>query len=102
MSELIVYVGRTMIVPVKLGIDVSGNTITSDIRTEDGTLIASWNVAFVTDGVNGELLFTMDNSVTSGITHLRGLMDIKRVVGGEPLQVFKQPLEVKFQKVVTP
>lgn len=100
MSELIVYVGRTMIIPVKLGMDVSNNVITSDIRTEDGTLIASWNVAFVNE-ISGELLFTMDNSVTSAITRIKGLMDIKRVVGGEPLPVFKQPLEVKFEKVVT-
>lgn len=104
MSQLTVYKGRRNIVPVSLGMDVSGDTITSQIRVDqnpDSDLIATWDVSFAGDGTDGELLLVMDDSVSSVIEKPKGYMDIKRVSGGEPFQVFDKPLEVLFQNVVT-
>ena len=100
-NTLVVYKGRTNVITVSLGYDVSADTITSEIRTAGGTLIVAWTVAFVSDGVDGELKLTLDNSVVSTVEHTTGLMDLKRVSGGEPLPVFEQPLEVEFRETVT-
>lgn len=100
-TKVVVYKNRTNIIPVSLGIDVSDDTITSEIRTTSGTLIATWAVTFAGDGTDGELIFTLDNSAVSSITYPTGLMDIKRVSGGEPLPVFDRPLEVEFRDAVT-
>lgn len=48
-NQVVVHKGRTNVVRVDLGIDVSADTITSEIRSEpdvEGTLIATWTVAF--------------------------------------------------------
>ena len=100
-DTLVVYKGRTNIITVSLGIDVSGDVITSEIRTASGTLIATWTVVFDSDGTNGELILTLDNSVTTSITYPSGLMDLKRLTGGEPIAVFDNPLEVEFRETVT-
>jgi hypothetical protein len=100
-DKVVVFVGRTNVIPVSLGFDVSNDDITSEIRTEAGVLIATWNVEFDGDGTDGELVFRLDDSVTSTITQAVGLMDIKRVSDGEPYAVFDKPLEVEFRKVVT-
>ena len=98
---LVVYKDRTNIVPVSLGFDVSGDTLTSEIRTLSGTLIATWDVAFDGDGSDGQVILTMDNSVTAAIDYPNGLMDIKRVSGGEPLAIFEKPIEVEFRETIT-
>lgn len=100
-DAIIVYKGRTNVVPVSLGIDVSASTITSEIRTASGTLIATWTVTYDDDGTDGEIILTLDNSVTAAITHQSGLMDIKRVTGGEPYPIFNAPLEVEFRETIT-
>lgn len=103
-QQVIVHKGRTVILPVSLGYDISGDTFTSEIRVDQdpaSALIATWTTSFATDGIDGELVLTLDNSVTSTITRTRGYMDIKRVSGGEPLPVFDEPLEVLFKEVVT-
>lgn len=104
MKQIIVYKGRTNILPVSLGYDVSGDVITSEIRVDkdpESTLIATWEVSFESDGVDGELILTLDDSVTSEIEKSTGYMDLKRVTGGEPINVFDDPLEVLFKKTVT-
>lgn len=104
MNKLVVHKGRTNVVPVSLGYDVSSDTITSEIRTHkapDADLIATWSVTFLTDGTDGELLLTLDDSVTEDIDETNGYMDIKRVTSGEPLPVFDSPIEVVFETVVT-
>lgn len=104
MEHITVDRGRTKKLLVGLGYDVSDDVITSEIRLDiDPTseLIATWNVAFVTDGVDGELVLTLDDSVTSGITKTTGYMDLKRVTNGEPLSAFDEPVQVVFQDVVT-
>jgi hypothetical protein len=100
-DTVVVYKGRTNIVTVSLGIDVLRDVITSEIRTESGTLITTWNVVFDSDGTDGELILTLDNSVTGNIQYTSGLMDLKRVIGAEPVSVFIDALEVEFRNVVT-
>lgn len=100
-DKIIVYKDRTNIITVSLGIDVSGDTITSEIRTASGELIATWTVVFDGDGTDGELVLTIDNTLAATIEYATGLMDIKRVSGGEPLPVFEKALEVEFRESVT-
>lgn len=104
MAQITVFLGRTNKVPVSLPWDVSADQITSEIRVDKDSgseLIATWDVGFVTNGADGELELTLDDSVTSAITHFKGYMDLKRVSNGEPLSVWDDPVEVLFRKTVT-
>lgn len=99
-----VYLDRTNVITLELGEDVSADIFTSEIREEPNsisTLIATWDVTFTTDGTDGSLTLTLDNSVTSAITATGGYMDVKRVTGGEPVTVLSEPLEVVFEETVT-
>jgi hypothetical protein len=103
-NKVIVHKGRTNTLLVNLGIDVSGNTFTSEIRsepTQESPLIATWTVTFITNGIDGKLKLMLDNLVTSQIAANSGYMDLKRVMGGEPIPVFDRPLEVSFRGTVT-
>lgn len=103
-SAVIVHKGRSNTLPVALGIDVSADTITSQIRSEpdqSAPLLATWLVSFVTDGTDGELLLYLDDTFSAQVAVSRGYMDIKRVTGGEPVPVFEEPLEVIFKGSVT-
>jgi hypothetical protein len=103
-SEIIVHKGRTNVVTVSLGIDVSADTITSEIRSEpdqSAPLLMTWTVDFLTDGEDGELVLSVDNVITAGIQANSGFMDLKRVIGGEPFAVFDRPIEVTFRGTVT-
>lgn len=103
-SKVIVHKNRTNVLTVSMGMDVSSDTITSEIRSEpdvDSPLIATWEVAYKTDGSDGELILTLDDLETSQIKANSGYMDLKRIIGGEPYAVFDQPLEVSFRGVVT-
>lgn len=103
-NKIIVHKGRTNVVKVSLGIDVSVDTITSEIRSEphqDGSLIATWDVSFDTDGTDGELILTLDDLITTSITATNGYMDLKRITGSEPVPVFDKPIEVEFRGTVT-
>ncbi len=104
MKQVEVQKGRTVILPVSLGFDVSQDAITSQIRvtkSSTSTLIATWVVTFATDGTDGELILTLDDSVTTVITQSVGYMDLKRVSGGEPLSILNEPLEVIFKNSIT-
>lgn len=100
-DAIVVYKNRTNKVTVSLGIDVSDDTITSEIRTQSGVLIATWDVAFDSDGTDGQLVLTLDNADAADIDYTTGLMDLKRVSGGEPYSVFDKPVEVEFRDTVT-
>ena len=103
-NKVIVHKGRTNIVRIDLGIDVSADIITSEIRSEpnvESPLLATWDVDFDTDGVDGKLVLTLDDLITSQIKANSGYMDLKRITGGEPVPVFDQPLEVTFRGTVT-
>lgn len=101
---IIIHRGRTVIVSVDVGMDVSSDVMTSEIRTEEDAeseLIASWVVTFLTDGTDGELILTLDNSITQSIEYSNGFMDIKRTSSGEPLSVHEKAIPVSFKGVVT-
>lgn len=102
--ELVIQKNRTNVVGVSIGVDVSQDTFVSEIRTSDTSaspLIASWTVSFLTNGVDGELVLTLDNSLLDEINYKSGYMDIKRVTAGEPVSVFDAPLLVLFRETVT-
>lgn len=103
-NSLIVHKGRTNVIPVSLNMDVAGDTISSEIRAKPSAgseLIATWDVSFETDGSDGEIILTLDDSDTVDIAYTRGYMDLKRVTAGEPVPVFDKPLHVEFKDVVT-
>lgn len=104
MEQVEIQKGRTVILPISLGFDVSQDTFSSEIRvgkTSTSDLIAQWGIVFLTDGTDGELVAILDDAITSEITHSVGYMDLKRVSGGEPLGVFDEPLEVIIKDTVT-
>lgn len=103
-NQVVVHKGRTNVLTVSMGIDVSADTITSEIRADasrTSPLLATWVVTNATDGTDGNLILTLDDSATSSIDSDRGYMDLKRVSNGEPLPVFDKPLEVIFRGTVT-
>jgi hypothetical protein len=103
-NKVIVHKGRTNTIAVKLGMNVSADTFTSEIRSEptvDSPLIATWEVSFLTNGSDGELVLRLDNTITEQIQADGGYMDLKRVTAGEPVPVFDRPLEVSFRGTVT-
>lgn len=103
-SKIIVHKGRTNVLAVSLGINVAADTITSQIRSEpdqDSDLIATWVVTKKTDGSDGELIFTLDDSTTINITANSGYMDLKRIHSGQPIPVFDKPIEIIFRGTVT-
>jgi hypothetical protein len=106
MQQILVQKGRTNVISISVGFDVSDDIITSEIRVSprfESELIAVWDVTFGTDGTDGELVLTLDNSITSNITQRVGYMDLKRISEGEPLPIFTDPpaLEVSFVDSVT-
>lgn len=100
-EKIVVQKGRVNVLTLSLGRDVSLDTITSEIRTLSDVLIVEWNVAFDSDGTDGELVLTLDDSDTASIPYTTGIMDVKRVSSGEPFAVFDAPLEVEFRETVT-
>lgn len=103
-NEVIVYKGRDNTVRVHLGMDVSADTFTSEIRsepTQEAPLLATWDVDFETDGTDGKLLLTIDATASGQIQANVGYMDLKRVSGGLELAVFEKALEVAFRGTVT-
>jgi hypothetical protein len=87
-----------------MGFDVSSDVMTSQIRLEpdkNSLVLATWDVAFDSDGTDGELILTLEYTDLDDIAALRGWMDIKRDSGGSPLPVFARPLEVEFIRAVT-
>ena len=102
-NKIIVHKNRTNVILVDLGIDITGDTITSQVRAEQdhtSELITSFTVA-VTDAATGMLTLTIDDTLSGAITVDSGYMDIRRVSGGEPVVVLDRPLEVEFRGTVT-
>lgn len=103
-GKLPVYKGRTNRYQVNLGMDVSSDIITSEIRTEpdqSAPLIATWIVSKPNGGADGLIEILLDDSITDAIEDRIGYMDFKRSSGGEPFAVFSEPLEVDFLGTVT-
>jgi hypothetical protein len=102
-SKVIVHKSRTNILRVNLGMNITGDTFTSEIRAEpdvESALLATWIVT-VSDAIKGELVLTLDDVTTAQIKATSGFMDLKRVTGSEPVAVFDRPLEVTFRGTVT-
>jgi hypothetical protein len=103
-NPVAIYKNRTNILSVNLGVDVSNDTLVSQIReaaNSTSPLIATWTITFLTNGVDGKLVFRLDDSVLTSITQKKGYMDIKRITGGEPIAVFSDPIQVVFKDTVT-
>lgn len=103
-NKVIVHKGRRNVIQVYCGFSVAGDTITSQIRSEpsvDAPLIATWTVTYLTDGLDGKLVLTLDDSAVASVVVNSGYMDLKRVSGGEPYAIFDEPIEVSFRGVVT-
>ena len=97
MSAIKVYRGRDAVLPIDTGIDLSGDAVTSQIRTkpnQEGALLATWTVNFETDGSDGKLILSMSDTVTAQISADGGWMDLKRVGGGSTLPIFDEPVPV--------
>lgn len=104
MNEIIIERGRTKVVTVSIGEDVSEETITSQIRvgkSKDSDLIAEWVVTLDTDGTDGEVILTLDNTITAAIEEKKGYMDIKRIVDGEPVSAFDGFIITKITDPIT-
>lgn len=101
-KQLVVHKGRVNVVAANLQMDISGATITSQIRErpeQDSPLIATWTVT-VTDATTGKLSLFLDDA-PNVIVQAKGFMDILRVTGGQPVSVFDEPLAVEFRGTVT-
>lgn len=99
-----IYVGRTNVIAVKFDGDISGETMVSEIRkgrSINSELIATFVPSLQTDGTDGILLLTLDDSVTATIEHTSGWMDVKKILGGEPRNAFDGSIPVVFEGVVT-
>lgn len=104
LKPITVFKGRTNVVTVDLGFDVSSDTLTSQIRSEPSrasSLLATWAITFLTDGTDGKLILTLDDSELTNVEVSKGYMDIKRLSGGEPLPLFDEIIEVVFKDAVT-
>ena len=103
-KAVVIHKGGTNVITVGLGFNVSSDAITSQVRkqpSQGSELLATWDVTFATDGTDGELILTMDDSVTRDILHTNGFMDLKRLSNGEPISVFRSPIPVIFEGTVT-
>lgn len=101
---VVIHRDRKNYLTVDLGMDVSLDVLTSEIRVEEDVnsdLLATWDVAFATDGTDGQLVLTLEASAIANVTHTNAWMDIKRTTGGEPLSAFLQAVPVVFKGVVT-
>lgn len=103
MNKLVVYKNRTNIITVRLGYDITGDTLTSQIREQpdqDAAFIAEWDVDVV-DAALGEITMTLTPTDLVGVTQVRGFTDIKRVSSGQSLPVFTDAIQVEFRGTVT-
>jgi hypothetical protein len=103
-EPIIVHKGRTITVQLSLGVNVSSDTFVSQIRAKKdrtSTLLATWAIQFLTDGTDGELLLTLDDSDTVNIEQSKGYMDVVRMTGGQPVPAFNDILEVIFRDTVS-
>lgn len=104
-GKLIVYKNRDNVYRCDMGMDVSTDTLTSQIRTEadpGSTLLATFTITMGdAGGVDGEIILTLLAEDLDEINAREGWMDIKRVVDGRPLPVFDGALEVDFRGLPT-
>lgn len=106
MATIKVRRGRTNVKMIFLGRDVSADTFVSEIKADKlgvGPVIAAWDISFLTDGTDGKLVLTLDDSVVADIpaSIKKGYMDVKQITGGEPIPAHDGVITVKFLATVT-
>lgn len=104
MNVVTIEKGRVNTVYVSLKQDVSKYSVVSEIRVEPNSsseLIATWVASFKTNGKDGELVLTMDDSVSGAITQKTGYMDVKLVFNGDDVSAFDDYVPVLFKETVT-
>lgn len=104
MSEaVIVHKHRVNELTINLGFNITGDTITSEIRSQpsqDGPLVATWTVTII-NATTGEIKLAMNAAVSGGINVETGWMDLKWVHSGSAKAIFESPLEVSIRDTVT-
>lgn len=97
MQKIEVERGKTIILMVSLGFNVSESEFLCQMRqseSPESSLLATWAISFDTDGKDGELLATLDNSISSSIAMSTAWLFLDKVSESPPLPVFPEPLEV--------
>ena len=100
MQTLVVERTKTVVVPISLGFNVSGQVFTADLRattSATSTLIATWTVTFATNGKDGELIATLPDTVTSTLAVGTAYMRLKRTTPGPTIEIFGEPVLVSIQ-----
>lgn len=98
---------RKTVVRLTLGMDVSADEFSSEIRVDkdpEAELLATWDCSFEDDGTDGVVLLELDDtdgSVLDEVEYTNGWMDVKRVSAGAAFDVFSDPLPVVIEKSVT-
>lgn len=105
-NAVVITKGRTNIITANLGVDVSTDVLTGEIRASDSPtseLLGEWTITKDNGGADGLVTLTLDDSAitAAGLLATDGFMDIKRVRAGEPLNVFREPIPVKLKNRVT-
>lgn len=104
MSQILIRKGASKRVRVSFAHnpDVSNDVVTSKITASprpDSKVLATWNVSYLNDGKDGEILLELDHEATRQISESEGYMNIERSVNGEkPMNVWDEPLEVSFER----
>lgn len=102
-NAVIIHRGLTNTIPLVLGYDTTGDTISSQVRSgpdRSYPRLLNFEVTVV-DESNGEYTLTIDDTFTSQIVVDTGYMDVLRITGGEPVPVFEEPLQVIFMGTVS-
>lgn len=102
-GAVVVYRGRETTINLDLNMDCTGDTITSEIRSEpnrDSNLIATWDVTVV-DASTGKYKLILGATASGQVVVDSGYTDVLRVSNSKPLPVFDNPLEVIFKGTVT-
>lgn len=97
MQKVEVERGKTVVVGISIGFNVSLFEFLCEMReSEDpaSAIITTWDMSFETDGKDGELLASLDDSITSVLVLGAAWLHLYRVSGSTHLPVFGEPVEV--------
>ena len=103
-DKLTLYKGRDNVLSVGFGFDLSLDELTCELRTapnRSATLLGAWDIDPVTDGSDGEYIFTYTKAKSDLITVTKAYMDIKRTSGGLELPAVADFIIVEIEEVVT-
>lgn len=104
LDRITVHKHRATVISFGFGIDLSQDTLTSQIRdskNSTGNDLGFWDIQPLTDGTDGRYVFTFSPEKATLVTVDKGYMDVKRVSGGQPLTLMNRILTVEFKDVIT-